>query len=169
MYSCVRVPRTEGILLHGLSCVHVFVCFAFDIFLNHMQKMSITQRRNVWKPNFKSTCESDTIIIQIRSKFNPCSRSLDMCVSQRRFVSSGVLQYPGVDLTISDDIAILDAMLVHLRTKLLARQWQAVYQSRTAKNFSSRATETEMDETSLLGHCATDFPYLRSRQNLFQT
>ena len=91
-----------------------------------------------------------------------------MCVSQRWFMSSGVLQYPGVDLTISNDIAILNAMLVRLRAKLLARQWQAIYQSRTTKNFPSGATETEMDETPLLGRCATDFPCFRSRQNLLQ-
>ena len=83
-------------------------------------------------------------------------------------MSAGILQYPGVDLTISNDIAILNAMLVRLRTKLLARQWQAIYQSRTTKNFPSGTTETEMDETPLLGRCATDFPCFRSRQNLLQ-
>ena len=96
------------------------------------------------------------------------SSLLDMRVYQRWFVSSGILQYPGVDLTIPDDITILDAMFVHLRTKLLARQWQAIYQFRTAKNSSAGATETEMNETPLVGRCATDFPDFRFRQNLFQ-
>ena len=94
VYSCVRVSRIEGTFLHVFSCVHVFVCFVFDIFLNHMQKMSITQRRNVWKPNWLAIDNAyfehlATLARNICKRFlssrgGPCSKNVASGARMRR-------------------------------------------------------------------------------------